>query len=186
MILEILDQSMFIRKIIPESVASLMGLTVGSSISALWDVKTCNYRIVRIVKQAHSDPFHLHGLLAMKLNSVEKSGHQVQLKSEEFDDSTFCLQNGEFVRLSAHEFEETDDENIFAFAAVPRNQINFPFDHEKLLKMKGPHMIVKVLSLTGDNVRLLRFACFFSEQRMTSVTELRRVALFVEKRHHKR
>jgi hypothetical protein len=145
---------MFIRKIIPKSVAASMGLTVGSSISALWDIRTCDYRIVRIIKQVHSDPFHLHGMLAMKMNAADKASHQMSAQGEEFDDSTFCLQNGSPVRLSAHEFEEISDANIFSFAAVPKNQVIVPFDHEKLLKMEGPHMIVKVLSLAGDNVRL--------------------------------
>jgi hypothetical protein len=175
---------MFIRKVIPKSVAASMGLTEGSSISALWDINTCDYRIVRIIKQAHSDPFHLHGKLAMKMNAADKVGHQMPPQGEEFDDGTFCLQNGSFVRLSAHEYEETADADIFAFAAVPKNQVSTPFDHEKLLKMEGPHMIVKILSLAGDNVRISHFARFECEQKMMHLTELRRDAFFVEKCHY--
>jgi hypothetical protein len=150
-----LDRAIFIRKIIPNSVAASMNITAGSSITALWDIKSLAYRIVRIVKQAHSDHFHLHGMLAIKINAAERSSHQMSHQGEEFDENTFCLQNGVFVRLLAHEFEEATDANIFGFAAVPKNQVVDPFSHQKLLKIEGPHMIIKLLSVAGDKVSIL-------------------------------
>lgn len=155
-IVEILDQAIFIRKIIPNSVAALIGITAGASITALWDIKSLEYHIVRIVKQAHSDHFHLHGMLAMKTNVADRNSHHMSHQGEDFDENTFCLQNGNLVRLSAHEFEEATDANIFGFAAVPKNQVNTPFSHERLLKMEGPHMIVKLLTVAEDKVSILQ------------------------------
>ena len=151
-IIEIFDQAIFIRKILPEGVASLMGLSVGSCITALWDLSDCDNRIVQIVKQPHSEHFHLNGRLAMQLSK----SHFMSLEPEEtHDEGMFCLENGDLVRLYDHEFEEMAEANVLNFARTANCRVSTPFNLPTLLKMEGPHMIMKIASLTGANVRLL-------------------------------
>ncbi len=131
-----------------------MGISAGSFITSLWNVSTCDYRIVRIVKQPHSEHFHLHGMLAVHISS----NHIISLEADEVpDECMFCLENGDLVRLSDHEYAETGDNHVFKFAATTNNIVSTPFTHQNLMTMEGPHMIMKIISMTGANVRLLRF-----------------------------
>ena len=132
-----------------------MGLTVGSSITAMWDINSIDYHIVRIVKQAHSEHFQLNGMLAVQINS--SNGSMKSLESDEMhDESMFRLENGDIVRLSAHEFEEIDQShsNIFRFAATEKNKVSTPFNYHCLMAIEGPHLIFKIVSLRGAQVRL--------------------------------
>lgn len=154
-----------------------MGLTAGSSITSLWDIHNCDYRIVRIVKQPHSEHFHLNGMLAVHLSSDE------QLDANQ-DERLFRLENGEFVRLSDHEFEETFGANILKFAATEQNRVSYPLTHQSVMKMEGPHMILKILATKGANVSFFFFflvLLFLRHKNMTLVAELQRVAYFVKK-----
>jgi hypothetical protein len=140
----------------PKGVAELLGLSVGSFITSLWNLSTCDYRIVRILKQPHSEHFHLHGMFALQISS----SHVISLEKDEIpDECMFCLENGDVVRLSEHEYEETDGNHVFKFAATANNRVSTPFTHQNLMKMEGPHMIMKIVSMTGANVRLLRSNC---------------------------
>jgi hypothetical protein len=157
-IVEILEEAIFIRKIMPNSMAKLIGLTVGASITQLWDLDTCEHRVVRIVKPSHPERFDLHGLFAAKPPTT--NGHHEAGDND--DECIFHLENGDIVRLSAHEYQDVDDANIFPFAATKRNQVSVPFSYHQLLKMEGPHMIIKVVSPTGAHVRTLlvrNYAC---------------------------
>ncbi len=144
-----MEEAIFIRKIMPNGMAKLIGLTVGASITQLWDLDTYQHRVVRIVKQSHSEHFNLHGLLAVKL-PVNKGIHG---PGDADDDCIFHLENGDLVRLSAHEYQDVPNANIFQFAATESNQVSVPFSYSQLLKMKGPHMMMTVVSLTGAHVR---------------------------------
>ena len=146
-IVEFCDHAIFIRKVMQKGVAKLMGLTVGSSITSLWDIHNCDYRLVRIVKQPHSEHFHLNGMLAVHLSSSE------QLDTNQ-DERVFRLENGELVRLSDHEFEETSGGNILKFAATEQNRVSYPLTHQNIMKMEGPHMILKILAIKGAKVSL--------------------------------
>ena len=135
-----------------------MGLTAGSSITAMWDINNMDYHIVRIVKQAHSEHFQLNGMLAVQINT--SNGNLKSLETDEIhDNSMFRLENGDLVRLSSHEFEEidTNHSNVFRFAATEKNKVGIPFNYNCLMAMEGPHLILKIVSTTGAQVRLSFF-----------------------------
>ena len=177
-IVELYEKAIFIRKILPKGVATKMGLTAGSSITAMWDINNMDYRIVRIVKQAHSEHFQLNGMLAVQINT--SNGNLKSLETDEIhDDSMFRLENGDLVRLSSHEYEEidTNHSSIFRFAASEKNKVSTPFNYNCLMAIEGPHLILKIVSLTGAQVRLLFFLKWRSSQTEndTFATELQRI-----------
>jgi hypothetical protein len=185
-IVELYEKAIFIRKMLSKGVATQMGLTAGSSITAMWDVNNMDYHMVRIVKQAHSEHFQLNGMLAVQINT--SNGNLKSLETDEMhDNSMFRLENGDLVRLSSHEFEEIDanhfHSNIFRFAATEKNKVSIPFSYNCLMALEGPHLILKIVSWTGAQVRLLFFLKRRNSQTQndTFTTELQRIDFCVAK-----
>jgi hypothetical protein len=160
-IVDIWDDAVFVKKVLPNGVAHLMNLREGCAITAIWDLHTCDFNIVKISTQSHPGLMHLNDKLAMKLEN--QNDPPKSLEANETHDNAFQMENGDVVRLHEHNYKIVENANILSFAATQNNRLSSPFNFQKLMKMDGPHMIVKIVSLTGVNVRNYLLICFHNK-----------------------